>query len=80
MKKKLASKRRIQRRKCRWYDFYMEACRNNRTHPNRILVAGAVCFVEPQCAPCDGCGYEPATKDAPRWDEPKGERRTNEHP
>lgn len=54
---------------CRWLDRYMDACRNNETHPNRIMVGGSVCFIEPQCKRCNGCGYEPITPETPAWDD-----------
>jgi hypothetical protein len=61
--------KRQMKKSCRWLDSYFgDVCRNQFTHPSRITVGGAVCFIEPPCEPCDGCGYEPITKDSPAWD------------
>lgn len=34
------------------------------------IPAGTVFFCEPECRPCEGCGYEPITPTTPAWDDP----------
>lgn len=61
--------RQSKKHSCRYYDFYMDCCRNQDTHPCFFKCGGMTLRTEPPCRPSKNCGYEKTDGDHPRWDE-----------